>query len=621
MRWSLRRRLALVILTAALVPSAILTAYVYPRVRASQIESVLKQLDSIAAVQEARIEAALDGDLHTILPLIESRPSLVETLWALQQPGGSSERAKLAAYLQDICETIPSLRNAYLLTPGGEILAMAIPVNGLGALIDPLRAIGGLRENVQGPLFLNSSYEVVNVVAGPMVRDGATIGMVVLETSTLASDDMIGDYTGLGRSGETVLAMPDPQGDALFIQPTRFDPNAAMTRHISGENSRSPIIRALNGFEGVSADSVDYREVAVFSASRYLEGPGWGLVVKMDVTEALAAVTHLRMVLTVGIAAAICIALGVAFLGVRSVRRPILDLTGVVTGIAGGQLEKRAAVTSQDELGLLALSFNEMADALVTERQNLEARVAERTEDLKQAAQRLRELVQSKADLVASVSHELRTPLTVLVGYINELSDRWESFSPEETQEILAIAAHQANQLAEMVEDLLVAARTEAGQLSVCPAEVDLHSLAEEVTRDLETGSVIAGRGDSEACWAWADPVRVRQIVRNLLTNASRYGGKSVIVEVDSGATEAHLSVRDDGPGLPEDQWELIFEMYQRGDGRAATPGSVGIGLTISRHLARLMGGDLRYRYQEGQSVFELTLPAIGTASPSSSQD
>jgi signal transduction histidine kinase len=101
----------------------------------------------------------------------------------------------------------------------------------------------------------------------------------------------------------------------------------------------------------------------------------------------------------------------------------------------------------------------------------------------------------------------------------------------------------------------------------------------------------------------------VRQIVRNLATNAQRYGGDAIRVEMDRGNDRATLRVIDDGAGVPEDDRERIFEPYASAHGVAGHPGSIGLGLAISRKLARLMGGDLTYRYQDGESIFEFTLP------------
>ena len=120
---------------------------------------------------------------------------------------------------------------------------------------------------------------------------------------------------------------------------------------------------------------------------------------------------------------------------------------------------------------------------------------------------------------------------------------------------------------------------------------------------------------------ATADPTRVRQIVRNLLTNALRYGGPVIWVSAGSEGDKAFIRVHDNGPGIPPDRQNQIFEPYESVHESIGTPGSVGLGLTISRKLARLMGGDLTYRIADG-SLFELTLElAPEVSQPASTVD
>ncbi|MEX0826135.1 MAG: HAMP domain-containing sensor histidine kinase [Acidimicrobiia bacterium] len=225
------------------------------------------------------------------------------------------------------------------------------------------------------------------------------------------------------------------------------------------------------------------------------------------------------------------------------------------------------------------------------------------------AEDRMRQLVVSKDEFLASVSHELRTPLTSVLGYADLL--RREETDPEEQRAILGTIADQATDLANIVEDLLVGARAELGQLVVNRMEIDL---VDEVGR-LLTGMPLAAGVAFEVVGnkpiALGDGVRVRQIMRNLLSNAERYGGATVAVRVESDGDRACIAVRDDGPPLNDATAAQVFDRYYRHRGEVGQPGSVGIGLTISRDLARLMGGDLTYRHEDGWTVFELSLPVV----------
>jgi signal transduction histidine kinase len=231
--------------------------------------------------------------------------------------------------------------------------------------------------------------------------------------------------------------------------------------------------------------------------------------------------------------------------------------------------------------------------------------------------EQLEELIRSKDEFVASVSHELRTPLTAVAGLADELRSSPALFSQSETHEFIQLIADQSHELAGIVEDLLVAGRSQMGEQNLEIQEFDLVGEAREVVDNITRSGIRLAvkmeHPDTEAL-AHGDPLRVRQILRNLLTNASRYGGEEVTVHVNHSGTICRLAVVDNGDGVPPADADRIFDSYQRSDNAIQEPKSVGLGLSVSRKLARLMSGDLRYSRTDGLTRFELTLPAVNTA-------
>ena len=161
-----------------------------------------------------------------------------------------------------------------------------------------------------------------------------------------------------------------------------------------------------------------------------------------------------------------------------------------------------------------------------------------------------------------------------------------------------------------LVEDLLVAANLEQGRVTIEPQIIDLGAVAEAAVADCRRTYPDNAIGDVTGLMtgANADPVRVRQIVRNLITNAIRYGGSEIAIEVGLDDMP-YLSVVDNGDGVPLEQREAIFVPYFQATGSDRVLGSLGLGLAISRELARRMGGDLTYAYRNGESIFRLELP------------
>jgi signal transduction histidine kinase len=226
--------------------------------------------------------------------------------------------------------------------------------------------------------------------------------------------------------------------------------------------------------------------------------------------------------------------------------------------------------------------------------------------------ERLEELVASKDQFIASVSHELRTPLTGIIGLAQELRHNRELFGPEELDEFLGHIYEQSNEMGNIIEDLLIAARADIGTLVVKPTTLDLvEALAPALasqTRKAGTKSIDpVPRGSSALIEA--DSLRLRQIVRNLLTNAVRYGGDNIWVEMRPSGSVIEVAVVDDGEGIPSESVKEVFEPYGRASGGQANPSSVGLGLSVSLQLARLMGGDLEYRRRNNLTYFVISLP------------
>ncbi len=220
----------------------------------------------------------------------------------------------------------------------------------------------------------------------------------------------------------------------------------------------------------------------------------------------------------------------------------------------------------------------------------------------KAAGERLAALMKSKDDLLAAVSHELRTPLTAVLGLAQELQSA-DGLDPEERGQLLGLIVEQSRELAHLVEDLLVASRMETGQLKVAAERISLAEQTAQTLRGLPPPpghTVEPPAGDAVA---WADGLRVRQILRNLLTNAFRYGGSHVQIGVEQQGATVALVVGDDGTGIPAHEEERIFQPYERAHQIPGKPGSLGLGLSVSRRLARLMGGELTYQRGQRQQL------------------
>ncbi len=204
-----------------------------------------------------------------------------------------------------------------------------------------------------------------------------------------------------------------------------------------------------------------------------------------------------------------------------------------------------------------------------------------------------------KNDFVSMVSHELRTPLTSIAGFASLLGDSWRDLPPEEVDEFLRIIGAQSKHLGDLVEDVLVIPRLDAGRLKLELETFDVSTLTHEIS-DLIFPPNRAGADVRVAIpggvKVYADRRRVAQVLRNLLDNARKYGGDQVLVEGGNVGEHYLVVISDNGPGVAESERDVIFrhfEQISKGDGRVNE--GIGLGLPIARRLARAMGGDVWY--------------------------
>ncbi len=221
------------------------------------------------------------------------------------------------------------------------------------------------------------------------------------------------------------------------------------------------------------------------------------------------------------------------------------------------------------------------------------------------ARRRLVATVEAKDEFIASVSHELRTPLTSVVGFAGAALDGLDAMTKPELGELLGYIASEAKDAAYMIEDLLVSARAENKTISIRPEVVDLHQLVEATLNGLPQISAV---NQVEEVQGIADPHRLKQVVRNLLTNAQRYGGDSISVVSSRDDGRVSIHVRDSGDEIDPEMQKSMFEPFVRNDKNGGHSHSVGLGLTVSSQLVALMGGTLTYAHRAGWSEFTITL-------------
>ncbi|MEX1272147.1 MAG: HAMP domain-containing sensor histidine kinase, partial [Acidimicrobiia bacterium] len=177
-----------------------------------------------------------------------------------------------------------------------------------------------------------------------------------------------------------------------------------------------------------------------------------------------------------------------------------------------------------------------------------------------------------------------------------------------ELREYVSLLRQEGRQLARLVEDLLLVGRLDANVLPIRPEVVDLDWEVERIITEVEARKHVSVSVVGEGR-AWADPLRLRHIIRHLYTNALRHGGATVTIRIEGRRDEAVVVFCDDGDGVPQARLDAMFTGFSGIKETPGGPATLGLGLRVSKRLAVVLGGDLTYGRVDGLTVFSLRLP------------
>jgi two-component system, OmpR family, phosphate regulon sensor histidine kinase PhoR len=240
---------------------------------------------------------------------------------------------------------------------------------------------------------------------------------------------------------------------------------------------------------------------------------------------------------------------------------------------------------------------------------------------------RLRELENTRREFVANVSHELRTPLSLIKGSVETLQDG-AVHQPQAASRFLEIIARHTDRLTFLIEDLLTLSRLESGQGAMNLSAVELNRLARDVLNDFthkaEVKQIHLLNEVPAGLLARADVDRLEQVLANLVDNAIKYGRPGGCVALSGralpGTAQVEMSVSDDGPGIPAEAADRVFERFYRVDAaRSREQGGTGLGLSIVKHIIQAHGGEVKLDTALGRgSTFRFTLPVAETTAANS---
>ena len=383
----------------------------------------------------------------------------------------------------------------------------------------------------------------------------------------------------------------------LFPRPTQPQQLTAPNK----QPQPAPVIFALADQNGmIIVPAGEYRPKEILSEAILadgtpveIDGVVVGTILQTGQTPELSATeerylerTNQALLLATGAAAIVALLLG-AFLA-RSLTRPIRALTDATRAVAGGDLTQKIPVRSQDELGELTASFNQMSA------------------DLAQATQ-------SRKQMTADIAHDLGTPLTVLGGYLEAMQEGVLKATPER----ITVMHTEITHLQHLVRDLRTLSLADAGQMSLNRQQVEISALLRRVASSYQlaaeqNGIRISVEAESTPLSLQIDEERIAQALGNLVSNALRYTaeGGEISLQCSVFKEGALIVVEDTGTGIAPEDLSRIFERFYRADqARNLVAGESGLGLAITRSIIEAHGGEISVDSEMGRGTrFEILL-------------
>jgi signal transduction histidine kinase len=638
----IRTKLIIIFLIISIVPLTIFGTLNYLNTEQALTKETLNKLETLATLQEKNIQNLVDQNLEK-LNLVSSRLQLkVE----LDKYNNNNNRNKtqsqqfITRIINPVKSESKSFEEIYILSPMGQIVASTNNASiGRDHSTDEF-FIKGSKQNDVTIFFKDPQGNLRVYLTGPLILNGnklAGVVSIISNLDTLLSQ--IQTYEGLGQTGEFNLVKRDDNGDALLINPLRFDPAAALTLRVDKDDVQRPTIQALLKNEKTLTNIVDYRGVPVLAVTRYIEGVDWGLVAKIDKAEAFAALDNLRnLTILTGVIVAALVVVASLFLG-QSMSLPIRKLRDAAQNIARGNFGTKIEVNSSDEIGQLANQFENMKQSIQYTNQNLNQIVYDRTNKLEEANkqlalanEQLRLNEKAQKEFINVAAHELRTPIVPILG-LSELlysqmnknipdddndKGRKQLLQPEQQEkqqqqdflqkkkqlEKLEVIIRNASRLQRLTEDILDVTKIESQALKLRLDKANLKDLISDIIGDYtrsEIGKLKSNvkirfepHDKDSSIFVNVDRGRIAQIISNLISNALKFTEEgSITVAIDKKISKDNnnqviVSVKDTGAGIDPEILPRLFTKF-------ATKSDVGtgLGLYISKSIIEAHGGKI----------------------------
>jgi signal transduction histidine kinase/ActR/RegA family two-component response regulator len=646
----LQNKLILAFILVLLIPTGIISFYSLRTAASTLIQKISTEELNASLVQATNIEKRLNDIKEDLIFLSQAPPTrrFASVMNGLEDPTSALRDAEIALFKTFLNRSTNQYKDIRIIDIAGQEL---LRINGDGQLAMD----ASILENQAGQPYFNQAiglpsnqvyisdfdlnrtngridkpYVPILYYSTPLQVDGAIVGVLVAKIVLSPIFKEISAYSNspiylVNQDGSYIL---NPDSSKLYGKLLK----TGIT--LDNERSRKDVTTMFGSKQGIILDSPDYPDTLETYVQIRLEGQiglRWLMIHHIPLSSILGEVNSVQRVAIILSIVSLLIAIMVAILFTRSIVRPIRQLAVVADSVRQGSWNVTVpGTTGKDEIGHLAAAFEAMLRELKAVYSNLEDRVAARTTELEttnikltEAQRKAEEASRAKSLFLSNMSHELRTPLNVIIGYSHSMLFMPQMFNnipfPDIYRPYLKLIEDNGYYLIGLINDILDLSKIEAGKFELSCATVDLPETFRGVlatATGLLKDKPIQLRPDypEDLPLVWADPIRVRQIILNLFSNALKFtntGSVTLKAEVNHDATWVSISVIDTGIGIPKEAQATIFDRFgQINDSERREVEGTGLGLGISKQLSQMHGGDLVVTSKVGKgSKFTFTLP------------
>lgn len=604
----------LALLLSCIVPCVVGFYFLVSYIDEHNKQQVETNLLAITQIARNRILSSVDR-IKDNTALISSRTQMRKSLSAHQQTPDPAQLALVNKIILDAAHSIANIVEISILDTTGVGIATTLnrPAIEINTDIPKLPFVTLQQHN--GTTLL-TGYDQLTL-------NGELIGIIKLSIEPDFIREIIQSSSGLGISGEWIVAQKNAKGDALFVSPTRYDNAGPFKRIVEQSATNTPITQALQGKETVMWNSVDYAGNIVVAATRFIPEYEWGIVAKIHQDEVFASnrnITNIFWAVSVGI---IIIAMCIGTILVNYITRPIEQLTNQIKTISDKpSIEPNiqlTMVTRWIEVQRLTRHFNQLLSHISALNTGLNHKIEERTAQLAASNESLEDqknkaihATKAKSQFLANMSHEVRTPLNSIYGSLQLLA---RQSLPIQATNLIKTAQFSMESLLGIINDVLDFSKIEDNSIALESTPINITQLVHQLISEL--GVLAAQKGLSlqvivapgyEEGWL-GDPMRIKQVLTNFISNAIKFTASGQIaIYIDSELTpdNSHLilSVNDTGKGMTEYEVASLFERFSQATISTSREfGGTGLGMAISLSLVQLMNGTIEVNSEVNQGT------------------